>query len=161
MAASSSVKEKVSDVGWINQHRYGNTEEVLVHPQNDNCKQNSRIPANRNTTTITLLLKPDKDPTLPSSYRLLSLLKTDIQITSKALITRIETFTPHIIHQDQTGFIKGRHASNNTHRLFDLIHHISNKKEETLIRSLYAEKAFGKLNWNFFFTTLKKIGFTE
>lgn len=61
-----------------------------------------------NTATIFLSgfskLKPDKDPTSPSSYRLL-LINTDTKIISKALAPRIETVTPSIIDSDQTGFI--------------------------------------------------------
>ena len=71
---------------------------------------NSKILPHMNTAIISVLLKPDKDPTLPSSYRPLSLINTDIKIISKALAIRIETVTPFIIHSDQTRFIKGRHS---------------------------------------------------
>lgn len=40
----------------------------------------SSRPANMNTATIPLLLKPNKDPTLPSSYNHISLLNVDIKI---------------------------------------------------------------------------------
>ncbi len=80
-------------------------------------KQKSKLPDNMNTATISLLLKPNKDPTLPSSYRPISLINVDIKIIAKALAYRLEKVTPSIIHPDQTGFIKGRLASNNTRRL--------------------------------------------
>ncbi len=83
-------------------------------------KQKSKLPDNMNTATISLLLKPNKDPTLPSSYRPISLINVDIKIIAKALAYRLEKVTPSIIHPDQTGFIKGRLASNNTRRLFNL-----------------------------------------
>ena len=80
-----------------------------------------RFPHNMNNAAITVLLKPNKDLTLTSSYGPLSLINTDIKIISKALATRLDKITPFIIHPDQTGFIKGRFASNNTRRLFNLM----------------------------------------
>lgn len=79
-------------------------------------QQNSRFPPNMNAASISLLLKPIKDPTLPSSYRPISLLSVDIKIITKALSHRLEKIIPSIIHPDQTGFIKGRNSSNNTRR---------------------------------------------
>lgn len=84
-------------------------------------KSNGRITPNMNTAAIKLLLKPDKDPALPSSYRPLSLINTDIKIIAKALATRPEKIIPSIIHNDQTGFIKGRHSNNNVRRFLNLI----------------------------------------
>ncbi len=116
-----------------------------------------------NTALITLLLKPDKDPTHLSSYRPLSLINTDIKIISKALTNRIEKVIPSIIHPDQTGFIKGRQSSHNTRKLFNLMQLSNNKKSETIIiiLSLDAQKAFDRVNWRFLFTTLQKFGFGE
>lgn len=119
------------------------------------------IPPMINTAVITLLLKPDKDPTHLSSYRPLSLLNTDIKIISKALSNRIEKVIPFIIHPDQTGFIKGRQSSYNTRKLFNLMQLSNNKKTETIILSLDAQKAFDRVNWSFLFTTLQKFGFGE
>jgi len=47
-------------------------------------KQKSKLPDNMNTATISLLLKPNKDPTLPSSYHPISLINVDIKIITKA-----------------------------------------------------------------------------
>lgn len=65
------------------------------------------LPVNMNTATISLLLKPNKDLTSPSSYRPISLINTNLKITSKALAHRLEKVICSIIHPDQTGFIKG------------------------------------------------------
>ena len=59
-----------------------------------------------NPAVMTLLSKPNKDLTLPSSYRPLSLINTHFKIITKTLATRIEVVTPMPIHPDQTGFIK-------------------------------------------------------
>lgn len=81
----------------------------------------STIPTHMNTALITVFLKPNKDPTHPSSYRPLSLINTDLKIITKTLATRIETVMQSLMHPDQTGFIKNRHASDNSRRLFNLI----------------------------------------
>ena len=124
-------------------------------------KQNSKFPVHMNTALISLLPKPNKDHTLPSNYRPISLINVDMKIISKALSHRLEKVTPYIIHPDQTGFIKGRQASNNTRRLFNLIQYSSLQQEDTIIATLDAEKAFDKVNWTFLFTTLQKFGFGE
>ena len=80
-------------------------------------KRTSSIPSQRNTALILVLLKPNKDSTLCSSYRPISLINTDLKIISKALSTKLEKVISNLIHPDQTGFIKGRQSSHNTRRL--------------------------------------------
>uniref|UniRef100_A0AAQ5ZBJ0 Reverse transcriptase domain-containing protein n=1 Tax=Amphiprion ocellaris TaxID=80972 RepID=A0AAQ5ZBJ0_AMPOC len=124
-------------------------------------KNNGYISPHMNTAAIKLLLKPDKDPTLPSSYRPLSLINTDIKIISKALASRLEKIIPSIIHSDQTGFINGRHSTNNIRRLLNLISLTQRHNKEAIVMSLDAEKAFDKVNWSFLFAVLHKFGFGE
>ncbi len=112
-------------------------------------KENGRLPPNMNSANISLLLKPGKDPVLPTSYRPISLINVDTKIICKAISKRIEKITPLIIHYDQTGFIKGRHSSTNTRRLLNLIDYSCNRNLQITILSLDAEKAFDRVNWNF------------
>lgn len=122
-------------------------------------KNTSQIPPHMNTAAITLLLKPDKNPTQPTSYRPLSLLNTDLKIITKALASRLEKVTPLLIHLDQTGFIKNRNSSDNLRRLFNLINITQQSNISTIITSLDAEKAFDRVNWTFLFYTLHQFGF--
>lgn len=124
-------------------------------------KNTSAIPSHMNTAIISLLLKPNKDPTYPSSYRPLSLINTDLKIITKTLTTRIETVMSTIIHPDQTGFIKNRQAIDNIRRLFNLIDISQKQLNNTIIVSLDAEKAFDKVNWTFLFSTLHRFGFGD
>ena len=121
----------------------------------------SQIPSHMNTSVISVLLKPNKDPTHPSSYRPLSLINTDLKIITKTLAIRLETVISTLIHPDQTGFIKNRHGSDNTRRLFNIINLSQQTHTKTIIISLDAEKAFDQVNWTFLFHTLHRFGFGE
>ena len=98
-----------------------------------------------NTASISLLLKSNKDPTLPSSYRPISLLNVDIKIITKTLSHRLEKIIPSIIHPDQTGLIKGRNSSNNTRRLFNIMHRSATHHHNSILATLDAEKLSTKL----------------
>lgn len=133
----------------------------LFHRMLTKIQQNSKVPPSMNTATISLLLKPNKDPTQPSSYRPISLLNVDIKIITKALSHRLEKIISSIIYPDQTGFIKGRNSSNNTRRLFNIMHHSATHNHNSIIATLDAEKAFDRVNWPFLIHTLHSFGFGE
>lgn len=57
-------------------------------------KHNSKIPQRMNTSFLTVLVKPDKDPTQCPNYCPLSLISTDIQIIHKTLSNHIENVIP-------------------------------------------------------------------
>ena len=61
----------------------------------------------------------------------------------------------------QTGFIQGRHSTNNMRRLLDLISMSQRNNTKAMVVSLDAEKAFDRVNWSFLLATLNKFGFGE
>ncbi len=69
------------------------------------------------TSLISLLLKKGKDPLDCSSYRPISLIPCDLKIYAKVFASRMEKVIHSLIKEDQTGFIKGRNASDNMRRL--------------------------------------------
>lgn len=57
---------------------------------------------------IVIILKEDKDSTLCSSFRPISLLNVDTKLFAKVLAERLKQIINEIIHSDQVGFIPGR-----------------------------------------------------
>lgn len=62
---------------------------------------------------IVITLKDDKDSTLCSSYRTISLLNVDTKLFAKVLEERLKQIINKIIHPDQVRFIPGREGRDN------------------------------------------------
>ncbi len=96
------------------------------------------------TSLISLLLKIGKDPLDCSSYRPISLIPCDLKIYAKVFASRMEKVIHSLIKEDQTGFIKGRNASDNMRRLLHILDFADSHPTPCAVFSLDAEKAFDR-----------------
>lgn len=110
---------------------------------------------------ICLIPKENKDPSQCKSYRPISLVNLDYNIFAKILALRIDPILPHLIGPEQSGFVKGRLASDNSRVFFNILSKASSLDHPIAAIALDAEKAFDRIGWEFMFQALQWIGFPQ
>lgn len=94
---------------------------------------------------IAVIPKPDKDHSLVTNYRPISLLNVDLKWYAKTLANRILPLIPQLVGLEQVGFVPGREARDNTLKMLNIHHWLTSTKNKGFMLSLDAEKAFDRV----------------
>ena len=108
---------------------------------------------------ITLIEKKGKDRTCIENWRPISLVNVDAKIISKVIATRIKNILPHIIHCNQSGYVKDRYIGETIRSIFDIMDFTEKNNIPGLLIFIDFQKAFDSLEWNFLFHCLDAFNF--
>ncbi len=108
---------------------------------------------------ITLIPKPQKDILYLDNWRPISLLNNDAKVFAHIFAKRLKHGLEDIIDEEQTGFIQGRHISNNIRLILDMVDYNEYISDNSLILFVDFHKAFGTIEHDFLFKPIDFFGF--
>lgn len=113
-----------------------------------------RLPPTMCQGLITLLPKPNKDCLLLDNWRPITLINNDAKLLAHIFAQRIKLCLDTIIDDSQSGFMQGRHISNNIRLILDLIDYKDLITDNSYILFIDIYKAFDTVTHDFLFDVL-------
>ena len=108
---------------------------------------------------ITLIPKKNEAANLLNNWRPITVLNCDSRIASKCIASRIQTFLPQLIDNDQTGFLRNRFIGENIRLVDSVINYAYIKQIPGLLLFIDFERAFDSLEWSVIEKTLNCYNF--
>jgi len=93
-----------------------------------------------------------------ANYHPITLLNSDYKLLTKILALRLASSAPHIVHENQAGFIPGRVITNQIRLTQMILHYAEATEENGVIVALDQEKAYDKIAHDYLWLTLEKYG---
>ncbi|GKC55651.1 putative RNA-directed DNA polymerase [Tanacetum coccineum] len=117
--------------------------------------------ANGCNPSFIVLIPKKQDPLGFLDYQPISLIGCVNKVISKILASRIAKVMSSIIGPNQTTFIAGRQILDGCLVANEIIRMANIEKHKLLLFKVDFEKAFDSVNWNFFYNTMRQMGFGE
>ncbi|KAL9659760.1 hypothetical protein QQ045_024569 [Rhodiola kirilowii] len=128
---------------------------------NDGFFEGRHMP--RSFTSIYLTMIPKvAHATLITQLRPISMCNFCQKIISRILTSRLASWFPRIISEEQAGFIKGRSIHENIALDHDITHDLNHKTfGGNLVIKLDMSKSYDTVSWHFILGILRSMGFTD
>ena len=81
------------------------------------------------------------------------------KLASAAIANRIKNVLPHLINEDQTGFVPGRYIGENIRLIYDILHFTELNHLGGMLLLIDFEKAFDTVSHDFILKTLNLFNF--
>lgn len=121
------------------------------------------IPDKLNDTLVVLIPKKTRLETV-GDLRPISLCNVMMKIVSKMLANRLKGLLPNLISENQSAFVPGRLITDNVIAAFEINHWMHRKTKGKVGFSalkIDMSKAYDKVEWEFVFGVMRKMGFAE
>ena len=110
--------------------------------------------------SVTILIpKRGKDRRYVKNLRPISLLDVSYKVYTKAIARRLERVIKRCVHEDQTGFIKGRFIGENVRLILDLKEYCTKRNKSALLLSCDFQKAYDSVDWGYLNHAVECFGF--
>jgi exonuclease III len=117
------------------------------------------LPSSCRQGLVCLVFKKRGDRRSLGNYRPLTMLTADYKLVSKVLAQRLDRVIDHLVHPDQTGFIRRRFILENVMAVRSIRQRCDRLGEKGVLLFLDQEKAFDRVSWTFRDRVLKHVGF--